>query len=259
MISAVLLSLPSSMVFGRLEDCVTLLCCFRILILSGAVLAQSTEFMGALMGRFDVVAGFEIYGLTGAVYLTVLLPAVPVITVMMAPLGSDDTVPDTTIGTTVKLWSIFRNKLWLIIIALLAWPLVSSGGYVVFSIYALIYLFEEGMAAAAGLMVGILSWLIIVTIPLGGYLVNRTGRRDQTIWMDCLIPAVVITMISVGESAFMWIVFSASLGFTVGAAMSLPSGILSANSRATGMDLLYMLYYAGTAVFPAVAGSVYKR
>ena len=111
---------------------------------------------------------------------------------------------------------------------------------------------------AAGLMVGILSWLIIVTIPLGGYLVNRTGCRDQTIWMDCLIPAAVITMTSVGESAFMWTVFSAALGFTVSAAMSLPSGILSANSRATGMDFLYMLYYAGTAVFPAVAGSVYK-
>ena len=257
MISGALLSLPSCMVFGRLEDCVTLLCCLRTLILSGAVLAQRTEFMGALMGQFDVVAGFEIYGLTGAVYLTVLLPAVPVITVMMVPLGSDDTVPDTTIGATVKLWSISRHKLWLIIIAGLAWPLVSSGGYVVFSIYALIYLFEEGMTAA-GLMVGILSWLIIVTIPLGGYLVNRTGRRDQTIWMDCLIPAAVITMISVGKSAFMWTVFSAALGFTVSAAMSLLSGILSANSRATGMDLLYTLYYAGTAVFPAVAGSVYK-
>ena len=138
MISVVLLSLPSCMVFGRLEDCVTLLCCLRTLILSGAVLAQSTEFMGALMGQFDVVAGFEIYGLTVAVYLTVLLSAVPVITVMMAPLGSDDTVPDTTIGATVKLWSISRHKLWLIIIAGLAWPLVSSGGYVVFSIYALI-------------------------------------------------------------------------------------------------------------------------
>ena len=102
MIAGVLLSLPSCMVFGRLEDRVTLLCGLRTLILSGAALAQSTEFMGALVGRFDVVAGFETYGLTGAVYLTVPLPAVAAITVMMAPLGSVDAVPDTTIGTKLS-------------------------------------------------------------------------------------------------------------------------------------------------------------
>jgi hypothetical protein len=180
------------MIFGRLEDRMTLLCGLGTLILSSTTLAQSTEFMGALVGRFDVVAGFETHGLTGAVYLTVPLPAVAAITVMMVPLGSVDAAPD----TTVKLWSISRHKFWLIIIAGLAWPLVGSGGYVVFSIYGLIYLFEQGMTAAAGLMVG--------------------------------------------------------------AVMSLPSGTLSANSRATGMGLSYTLYYTGTAVFPAVAGSVYK-
>jgi hypothetical protein len=254
MIAGVLLSLPSCMIFGRLEDRMTLLCGLGTLILSSTTLAQSTEFMGALVGRFDVVAGFETHGLTGAVYLTVPLPAVAAITVMMVPLGSVDAVPD----TTVKLWSISRHKFWLIIIAGLVWPLVGSGGYVVFSIYGLIYLFEQGMTAAAGLMVGILSWLIIVTIPLGGYLMNRTGRRDQTIWVGCLISTAVITMIPVGDSVFVWIVFSAAMGFTVGAVMSLPSGTLSANSRATGMGLSYTLYYTGTAVFPAVAGSVYK-
>ena len=253
MIAGVLLSLPSCMIFGRLEDRMTLLCGLGTLILSSAILAQSTEFMGALVGRFDVVAGFETHGLTGAVYLTVPLPAVAAITVMMVPLGSDDAAPD----TTVKLWSISRHKFWLIIIAGLACPLVSSGGYVVFSIYGLICLVEQGMTAA-GLMVGILSWLIIVTIPLGGYLVNRTGRRDQTIWVGCLISTAVITMIPVGGPAFVWIVFSAAMGFMVGAVMSLPSGTLSANSRATGMGLSYTLYYTGTAVFPAVAGSVYK-
>jgi MFS family permease len=132
---------------------------------------------------------------------------------------------------------------------------MSSGGYVVFSSFAPVYLANQGVAPAeAALMVSILSWLIIVIIPLGGYLVDRTGKGDMAIWIGCLVAAAAIAMIPLGGPVIVWIVLSASLGLTVGAVMALPSEVLSADSRATGMGVFYTLYYAGTAGLPALAG-----
>jgi MFS family permease len=136
---------------------------------------------------------------------------------------------------------------------------MSSGGYVVFSSFAPVYLAEQGVTQAeAGLMVSILSWLIIVTIPLGGYLVDQTGQSDKAIWIGCLVAAAAIAMIPVGGPIIVWIVLSAALGITVGAVMALPSEVLSTNSRATGMGVFYTLYYAGTAGLPALAGWLHE-
>ncbi len=67
---------------------------------------------------------------------------------------------------------------------------MSSGGYVVFFSFAPTYRAGQGMASAeAGLLVSILLWLTIVTIPLGGYIVDRTGRGGTAIWAGGL-PAL---------------------------------------------------------------------
>ena len=187
-----------------------------------------------------------------AVYLSILLPALAALTIVFMPLGLTKAGP---MAHQPRLWTISRREFWLILAGGLAWPRMSSGGYVVFSSFAPIYVAGQGIAQAeAGFLVSILSWLIIVTIPLGGYIVDRTGRGDTAIWAGCLIAAAAIAMIAIGGPVIVWIVLSAILGITVGAVMAIPAEILSANSRATGMGLYYTIYYCGTGGLPAVAG-----
>ena len=201
----------------------------------------------------------------GAVYLTIILPALSAVTFFIIPLGrskapiSEGEPEAGQNRIRARLWTISRPEFWLIILGGLAWPLMSSGGYVVFSSFAPTYLIERGMSQAeAGLLASILSWLIIVTIPLGGILVDRTGQGDKAVWTGCLIAAAAIAMIPVGGPVAVWIVLSASLGITVGAVMAVPSEILSAKSRATGMGLFYTIYYCGTSGLPALAGWLHE-
>jgi len=152
-------------------------------------------------------------------------------------------------------WRIGRREAWLIIIGGLAWPLMSSGGYVVFSSYAPELLVARGMTMAeAAPLVGVLSWLIVATIPLGGRLADRRGWGDRLFWGGCLVAAGAIAALPLGGAPILWIAIAAALGLTVGMIMALPSEILAPESRATGVGLFYTLYFLGTALHPAFAG-----
>lgn len=304
MITAIFLSIPNSIVATFLGDRVTLLGGLGALVIGGIILAESSDFSTALIGRLfggigavfitvtgakvltDRFAGKEIatamsflgvawpvgiaLGLSvlpfatqwqdwrAAVYLTIVLPAVAAVTLSIMPL-TPEKASERGGEPASQFWKISRREFRLVILGGLAWTLMSSGGYVVFSSFAPVYLAEQGVTQAeAGLMVSILSWLIIVTIPLGGYLVDRTGQGDKAIWIGCLVAAAAIAMIPVGGPIIVWIVLSAALGITVGAVMALPSEVLSTNSRATGMGVFYTLYYAGTAGLPALAGWLHE-
>ncbi len=304
MITAIFLSIPNSIVATFLGDRVTLLGGLGALVIGGIILAESSDFSTALVGRLfggigavfitvtgakvltDRFAGKEIatamsflgvawpvgiaLGLSvlpfatqwqdwrAAVYLTIVLPAVAAVTLSIMPV-TPEKASERGGEPASQFWKISRREFRLVILGGLAWTLMSSGGYVVFSSFAPVYLAEQGVTQAeAGLMVSILSWLIIVTIPLGGYLVDRTGQGDKAIWIGCLVAAAAIAMIPVGGPIIVWIVLSAALGITVGAVMALPSEVLSTNSRATGMGVFYTLYYAGTAGLPALAGWLHE-
>ncbi len=191
-----------------------------------------------------------------AVYVTVGLPAVSMLFVSILPTSppQDNPVTQTSVAST-SLWSIRPRELWTILAGGAAWPLMSSGGYVVFSSYAPGLLIERGVSQTiAGLYISLLSWLIIVTIPLGGYLADRTGRGDLMFYGGCLAAAGAIAMVPLTEPLILWIILSAALGVTVGPVMALPTEVLSLESRGTGLGLFYTFYYLGTGGLPALAG-----
>jgi MFS family permease len=116
-------------------------------------------------------------------------------------------------------------------------------------------LIDRGIShTSAALVISLLSWLLIVIIPLGGYLADRTGKKDFMFWGGCLAAAAAIAMVPVTGPVVLWVVLSAILGFTVGMVMALPGEVLSPKSRATGLGLYYTMYYVGTGILPAIAG-----
>lgn len=160
--------------------------------------------------------------------------------------------PDRAAGT---LWSISRHEFWAILAGSVAWPLMSSGGYVVFSSYAPELLMGQGLShTEAALAIGLLSWLLMITIPAGGYLADRVGRGDLLFWVGCLVSAVAIVLVSISGPVLLWVVLTATVGITVGPIMALPGSLLSPASRPTGLGIFYTTYYLGTVLLPAFGG-----
>ncbi len=191
-----------------------------------------------------------------AVYVTAAAPALAIFLVAILPAPGDSTQGATAPAVARSpLWSIHPREFWIILAGGFAWPLMSTGGYVVFSSYAPVMLIDRGIPhTSAALIISALSWLLIVIIPLGGYLTDRTGKKDLMFWGGCLAAAAAIAMVPVMDPVAMWVVLSAFLGFTVGMVMALPGEALSPESRATGLGLYYTIYYIGTGVLPAIAG-----
>lgn len=152
-------------------------------------------------------------------------------------------------------WVISGREAVAVLTGAVAWPLMSSGGYVVFSSYAPQLLTDGGLTQAkAGALVGVLSWLFLVTIPLGGHLADRFRRGDAQFVLGCLLSAGAIALVPVTGPTLVWIVLAAAMGVTVGPIMALPGDLLSPASRATGLGLFYAVYYGGTVLLPAAAG-----
>ena len=193
-----------------------------------------------------------------AVYVTAAAPALAMLLVSILPAPGERTVAASASAHPVerpRLWSIRPREFWIILAGGAAWPLMSTGGYVVFSSYAPIILVERGtLHTTASLVISLLSWLLIVIIPLGGYLTDRTGKKDVMFWGGCLTAAAAIAMVPIMDPVELWVVLSAVLGLTVGMIMALPGEVLSPESRATGLGLYYTMYYIGTGILPVIAG-----
>ncbi len=193
-----------------------------------------------------------------AVYVTAAAPALAMLLVSVLPAPGARTVVESAPAKPVArppLWSIHPREFWIILAGGAAWPLMSTGGYVVFSSYAPVMLIDRGIShTTAALVISLLSWLLIAIVPLGGYLADLTGKKDSMFWGGCLIAAAAIAMVPVMDPVELWVVLAAILGFTVGMVMALPGDVLSPESRATGLGLYYTMYYIGTGVLPAIAG-----
>ncbi len=193
-----------------------------------------------------------------AVYVTAAAPALAMLLVSVLPAPDARTEVDSALAKPAArppLWSIHPREFWVILAGGAAWPLMSTGGYVVFSSYAPVMLIDRGIPhTTAALVISLLSWLLIAIVPLGGYLTDRTGKKDLMFWGGCLAAAAAIAMVPVMDPVELWVVLAAILGFTVGMVMALPGEVLSPESRATGLGLYYTMYYIGTGVLPAIAG-----
>lgn len=191
-----------------------------------------------------------------AFFATSIMPAAALFLTALLPTATPGANRKTaTPSAQPPLWSIRPRELWVLLAGSAAWPLMSSGGYVVFSSYAPSLLVEEGVShGGAGLIISLLSWSIIVTVPLGGYLADRTGRNDLIFWGGCIVTAAAFAMVPLAGPIGLWIFLSAAIGLTVGPVMALPGEVLSPQSRHTGIGLYYTLYYLGTGCLPALAG-----
>jgi MFS family permease len=147
------------------------------------------------------------------------------------------------------------REFWLVTLAGLIWTLYNVG-LIILPSFAPEFLTTTGYTiAAAGSLVSLVTWIIIPSIMLGGYVAERLGRPNMIMvsfflaigFAICLIPYFPYTFV-------LFIAIGLLFGPPAGIIMALPTEVLEPENRAPGMGIFYTYFYGGMAALTALAG-----
>lgn len=143
--------------------------------------------------------------------------------------------------------------------AAVLWGLYNSAFAMIFGFGTLV-LGERGMTIAAASSA--ISFYIIagaISIPVGGWLADRTGKANWVIFASLVggmlvFPAVLYLPDSYIVAAL--IVGGLLAGLAPGPVVAMPGLILAPETRAFGTGVFYSIYYLQTMIAPALAGAL---
>jgi predicted MFS family arabinose efflux permease len=128
-------------------------------------------------------------------------------------------------------------------------------GYILVVSFAPALLTSRGLSAQkAGLVTSLVSWMVIVTIPLGGVLIDRVGHASALMIASFILLGLGIALMPAAPSLALMTFVGAVAGLPCGAMMVLPGEVLRPQNRSAGMGVFYTWYYAGMALLVPVAG-----
>ena len=111
--------------------------------------------------------------------------------------------------------------------------------------------------AAAGSTISIVLWLTALSVPLGGFLADRTKHGEAIVVAGCIAFALLTVLLSRGAPVIPIVIAVGTVcGLPAGAIMSLPARVLEPKTRAIGMGIFYTAFYAGSPVGTAIAGKL---
>jgi MFS family permease len=128
-------------------------------------------------------------------------------------------------------------------------------GYILVVSFGPALLVSNGLSQAdAGFMTSLVAWAIIVTIPLGGVLIDRMGHTTALMIASLAAFGFSAMLVPITLSPALMTFIGAVAGLPAGAMMVLPGEVLRPQNRAAGMGVFYTWYYAGMALLTPAAG-----
>jgi MFS family permease len=148
------------------------------------------------------------------------------------------------------------NSLMAVTVAGLMWGLLNVGYLVMFS-FGPSMLIERGWSiASAASAISIVLWLGPVSVPLGGFVADRSRRPQAILVIGCILSAMLMLALT-RSSPVILIILAMGLisGQPAGPLMSLPARVLLPGTRAIGMGVFYTFYYGVMMLGPVLAGA----
>jgi predicted MFS family arabinose efflux permease len=156
-------------------------------------------------------------------------------------------------------WALSGRETALTVVSGVGWAAINAALILVLS-FGPKLLVERGLPPArANLVVSWTSLLSIVTVPLGGALLDRVRWRDVVIAVGTIGAAVASAGFALGGPAVLWTALVGLLIAPAAGVVALPGEVLSPRSRGTGFGLFYALSYAGMGLVPIVGGALVDR
>ncbi len=181
---------------------------------------------------------------------TILAGLVLLLLFYRAPKGAADAIPDIRPS---------RLPIYPLVLASMIWALYNAALAMVVS-FGPAHLSEQGWTlAAAGSAISVFMVVFSVAVPLGGVLADRTGRRDEIILVSLTSFAVLMPLVPhLPPSAitFVFLVVGGLFALAGGPIMTLPSTILSPESRTFGMGVFFSVYYGTMMIAPRLVGGM---
>lgn len=142
-----------------------------------------------------------------------------------------------------------------LLIASLIWGLFNAAIAMIFG-FGSTMLAERGWSlTAASSATSLVLWLVAVSVPLGGFLADRTGRNDTVLLTGCLGFAALLVFAARTEAVIpAFIALGLVSGIAAGPIMSLPVRVLPPETRAVGMGMFFTLFYVFVVLAPWIAG-----
>ena len=148
-----------------------------------------------------------------------------------------------------------RRELALVTLAGLVW-MCMNGAYLVILSFGPIFLHENGSTfATASLVVSLLSWVFLISLPVGGYLATRSRAPNRVMFAGLAGTIMVGGLILYTDMPFVsFALFGILFGVCVPIVATLPVEVLRPQTRGPGLGIYYIGYFAGSAFMPMVAG-----
>jgi MFS family permease len=144
-----------------------------------------------------------------------------------------------------------------VIVAGAIWGLYNASLGLVFA-FGPTMLTEQGWPlAAASTTTSIVLWLVAVSVPIGGYLADRSGRGETVLLVGCLAFAAALLFATRTEAvlpAFVAVGFAG--GLAAAPILSLPVRVLEPAARAVGMGIFFTLFYVHVVIGPWIGGAL---
>jgi MFS family permease len=142
-----------------------------------------------------------------------------------------------------------------VIVAGLIWGLYNGAIAMVFS-FGPSMLAEGGWPVqAASSVTSLTLWLVALSVPVGGFLADRTGRHRLVLVGGLLaFAAMLLVTARIDMVVPAFVALGIVCGLSAGPIMSLPSRVLAPETRATGMGVFFTLFYVIAVLGPVIAG-----
>jgi MFS family permease len=166
---------------------------------------------------------------------------------------------DVAVASTTAPSRLDRNALLAVIAAGLIWGLFNVGFAVIFS-FGPAMLVEHGWSIAeAGSTISIVLWISVMSVPLGGFLADRTGRPASIVVASALLTASLMVLLPrSGQVLLIVVALGLISGLPAGPIMSLPARVLQPQTRAIGMGVFFTVFFACMMLGPVIGGACAK-
>jgi MFS family permease len=144
-----------------------------------------------------------------------------------------------------------------------ALALTAGGAWTLFNVGFIVMVgFGPGLLHArgatlgqAGFLISLAIWVSVVSVPLGGALVDRTRRPDLAIMLGCMLTAGAVAAIPLIGSPIVWLLLAGIVaGLVPGAVVALVPGSVQPAELGAALGVFYAMFYLGMAVMQPVAG-----
>jgi predicted MFS family arabinose efflux permease len=146
------------------------------------------------------------------------------------------------------------KEIYLVTLAAIIWAFY-NGAYIIVPTFGPPLLSSKGMFfAEAAVLVSFNNWLIIGSVPLGGWMAQKFRRPKTFMVLGFILFGSAMLLLPFGSAVPLIVSMGIIGGIPAGSIMAMPAAVLRPESRAVGMGLFYTIYYGVYAALPALAG-----